>query len=96
MSAEPPVFLTWVNRSLDRGARAMLLSSLGQADAAGQVALAPVSAGILGLGGVRAASVAGGLFALPAAALALTRAGAEPGAEAAMPAAELDSDRARR
>ncbi|PKN78834.1 MAG: hypothetical protein CVU47_11610, partial [Chloroflexi bacterium HGW-Chloroflexi-9] len=65
-NAEEPFFTAWVNRGLDPATRATVLSTVGQANAIGQIAGGPAFGLIAQLATVRAAIAAAALVLLPA------------------------------
>ncbi len=71
--AEGPFFMMWLNRGLEPGTRATVLSSVNQMNSVGQVAQGPLAAGIVRFGAVRASLAVGALVLLPAVALLRTR-----------------------
>ncbi|MDA0270641.1 MAG: MFS transporter [Chloroflexi bacterium] len=65
-NAEEPFFLAWVNRGLDPATRATVLSTIGQANAIGQIAGGPAFGLLAQLATVRVAIAAAALVLLPA------------------------------
>lgn len=65
-NAEEPFFTAWVNRGLDPATRATVLSTVGQANALGQIAGGPAFGLIAQLATVRAAIAAAAVVLLPA------------------------------
>lgn len=65
-NAEEPFFTAWVNRGLDPATRATVLSTVGQANALGQIAGGPAFGLIAQLATVRAAIAAAAIVLLPA------------------------------
>lgn len=65
-NAEEPFFTAWVNRGLDPATRATVLSTVGQANALGQIAGGPAFGVIAQLATVRAAIAAAAIVLLPA------------------------------
>ncbi len=64
-TTEDPLRLAWINRGLDPGSRATVLSMFGQADALGQIAGGPALGVVATLRGVRMALVAVGAVLVP-------------------------------
>ncbi len=65
-NAEEPFFIAWVNRGLDPATRATVLSTVGQANALGQIAGGPGFGLLAQVASVRAALAAAALVLLPA------------------------------
>jgi DHA3 family tetracycline resistance protein-like MFS transporter len=64
--AADPLFIGWVNRGLDPGSRATVLSIVGQSNAFGQILGGPLMGVVAALQGVRTALVAAALLLTPA------------------------------
>ena len=64
--AVDPLFIGWVNRDLDPGSRATVLSMVSQSNAGGQILGGPLMGVVAALRGVRTALVAAALLLAPA------------------------------
>ena len=88
-----PLYVTWINRGLDPGVRATVISISNQANSLGELGGGPMLGVVGTFGGLRAALVVAGLVLSPALLLygrAVRHGGVEPGLEAASDARKTD------